>query len=119
MAVSVPEARTRRVRSWGDACRRLVAAAIVMFPFYGQPSEAEDGASLKNHILGLGTCPPWNPQSVEICRYSVDKVMSSLAPRLDAGPTGNTCLSTRAPVLRLSNSRQPNLPTSSDLKTGW
>ncbi len=86
MAVSVPEARTRRVRSWGDACRRLVAAAIVMFPFYGQPSEAEDGASLKNHILGLGTCPPWNPQSVEICRYSVDKVMSSLAPRLDAGP---------------------------------
>ncbi|GAB4512707.1 MAG: hypothetical protein Tsb0019_09610 [Roseibium sp.] len=39
-----------------------------------------------NHILAIGNCPPWHPQSVEVCKHSLDKVMSALAPRLDAGP---------------------------------
>lgn len=85
MAGSAPEARTRRAPSWRTARRFFTAVALLTLPYCG-PLSADDGVLLKNHILGLGTCPPWNPQSVEICRHSVDKVMTALAPRLDVGP---------------------------------
>ncbi|PVB63771.1 hypothetical protein DCO57_01300 [Labrenzia sp. 011] len=41
---------------------------------------------MENHILGIGNCPPWNPQSLEVCKHSLEKVVTSLAPRVDAGP---------------------------------
>ena len=85
MAGTSPEATQKRPRSWGIARRLLVVAGFLTVPLCGL-SAADDGVSLKNHLLALGTCPPWNPQSVEICRYSVDKVMTALAPRLDVGP---------------------------------
>ena len=85
MAESAPEARTRSPSLRGIARRLMMVAGFLMVPLCG-PLAADEGVSLKNHILGLGTCPPWNPQSVEICRYSVDKVMTTLAPRLDVGP---------------------------------
>ena len=86
MAKSAPGTRMHRVRSWGAARCLVAAAGFLTLPFYASPSAADDPPPLRNNILALGTCPPWNPQSVEICRHSVDKVMTSLAPRLDAGP---------------------------------
>ncbi|MHA7773138.1 hypothetical protein [Roseibium sp. M-1] len=78
----------------GPRRRKLAAVAGPMSLAIGlaalsiglNPAGAEETGALKNTILGLGNCPPWNPQSVEVCRHSVEKVMTALAPRIDAGP---------------------------------
>jgi hypothetical protein len=61
----------------------VLLAALAVYPAAGQ---AQLSGSRQNHILAIGTCPPWNAQSLEVCRHSLMEVMSSLAPRLDAGP---------------------------------
>lgn len=51
-----------------------------------QPLMAGPALPTHNHVLAIGTCPPWKAQSVEVCLHSLEKVMAALAPRVDAGP---------------------------------
>ncbi len=80
-----------RKSAWFDRprCKKarasLIVCAAAVFALAAGANAQED-TGLKNHILGIGNCPPWNPQSPEICRNSLDKVVSALGPRLDAGP---------------------------------
>ncbi|WP_269582515.1 hypothetical protein [Roseibium sp. Sym1] len=49
-------------------------------------ASAQETLPSQNHLLAIGNCPPWKAQSVEVCKNSLEKVMKSLAPRLDSGP---------------------------------
>lgn len=77
---------SRTFRSWTRAVRAVsvLLLAPLVLPLSG--AGAQEGHPTQNHLLAIGNCPPWKAQSVEVCRNSLDKVMSSLAPRLDAGP---------------------------------
>ncbi|TYC63648.1 hypothetical protein FMN50_02730 [Rhodobacterales bacterium] len=59
---------------------------FVNFAAASLPVSAAEPLNLRNHFLGIGNCPPWHPQSVEICRHSLEKVVSALAPRIGTGP---------------------------------
>jgi len=72
--------------SWSNVVTAVVAGALCLWPFWNIPVRAQDSGPMENTVLAIGNCPPWNAQSVEVCKNSLDKVMSSLAPRLDAGP---------------------------------
>lgn len=37
---------------------------------------------LENHLLGIGICPPWKPQSPDVCARGVNGVVSGLVGRL-------------------------------------
>lgn len=63
-----------------------LAAALFALFFGSAPAITGEPKPLRNTVVGLGNCPPWNPQSVEVCRHSVEKVMTALAARIDAGP---------------------------------
>ncbi|KZM50410.1 hypothetical protein OA90_10160 [Labrenzia sp. OB1] len=60
-----------------------MALAATLWSF---PAPAQESPRLENHVLGIGNCPVWNPQSLEICQNSLEKVVTSMAPRIDAGP---------------------------------
>ena len=64
----------------------LSILTVLMVPVSGPHAVAQSTHRLQNHILGIGNCPPWKPQSVEVCKHSLEKVISALAPRVDAGP---------------------------------
>jgi hypothetical protein len=64
----------------------LLAVSFLASCISPQAALAEDPRALKNTVVGLGNCPPWTPQSVEVCLHSVEKVMTALSPRIDAGP---------------------------------
>lgn len=49
-------------------------------------ARAQTDPGLNNHVLGIGNCPPWNAQALEVCYNSLDRVVEALSPRLDAGP---------------------------------
>ena len=63
-----------------------IICAITTFSFFPYNADAQEKPSLNNHILGIGSCPPWNAQSPEVCYNSLEKVLAALGPRLDAGP---------------------------------
>ncbi|MES0879132.1 hypothetical protein [Roseibium sp. SCP14] len=71
-------------------CTRLAGFLLILgtlvVPTAGPEAVAQVSHRLQNHILGIGNCPPWNPQSVEVCKHSIEKVVAALAPRVDAGP---------------------------------
>lgn len=80
---------------WNDAqsrqlCGKGIGASVLAGVLSGfvfvSAATAQQETGLQNHILGIGNCPPWNPQSPEVCLNSLDKVVSALGPRLDAGP---------------------------------
>ncbi|MTI05336.1 hypothetical protein E1180_07390 [Roseibium denhamense] len=50
---------------------------------------AADGEVLENHVLGIGVCPPWNPQTGEVCEHSTVTVADAISERLQVGD-GNT-----------------------------
>jgi len=84
-------AKFTRNRQQGQPLRAkagaLSLAVALLALFYGpDPAITGEPRALRNTIVGLGNCPPWNPQSVEVCRHSVEKVMTALAARIDAGP---------------------------------
>lgn len=62
----------------------LLASGLLAFAMLASPALARP--PLKNNLLAIGNCPPWNPQSVEVCKHSLEKVVSALSPRIDAGP---------------------------------
>lgn len=74
--------RTLR-RSFG-----ALALAALLLPClaYGPNVRAQETPGLNNHVLGIGNCPPWNAQALEVCYNSLERVMEALSPRLDAGP---------------------------------
>jgi hypothetical protein len=79
---------TKRRTSRAQAVAFLAALSTALpasLAFFGAVL-ADDAAPKRNHVLAIGNCPPWHPQSVEVCKHSLDKVTSALAPRLDAGP---------------------------------
>ncbi|MES0808489.1 hypothetical protein ABLO27_03325 [Roseibium sp. SCPC15] len=78
-------------RTWKGQLQARIASALFALGFLSfAPAvltvEAQGSGGLQNHILGIGNCPPWNPQSIEVCKHSLEKVVSALAPRVDAGP---------------------------------
>ena len=64
------------------AATALVLVIALLLPDAG----AQEHQGLRNHFLGIGNCPPWHPQAVEVCKHSLEKVAAALAPRIDAGP---------------------------------
>ncbi|MEM8704436.1 MAG: hypothetical protein AAGF82_21655 [Pseudomonadota bacterium] len=65
----------------------LVVACLVLSGFSGDNrARAQSKPGLKNHVLGIGNCPPWNAQALEVCYNSLDRVVEALSPRLEAGP---------------------------------
>ncbi|POF29032.1 hypothetical protein [Roseibium marinum] len=86
MSANAQWTRTQVARWQGQRFRVIAFAglmvAALLWPF---SPLAQETAHLENHILGIGNCPVWNPQSLEICRHSLEKVVTSLAPRVDAG----------------------------------
>lgn len=70
---------------------RAVAALAFFFCVLGpatvaaQGTEAAEGAK-QNVIVGIGVCPPWHPQSVEVCHHSVNTVINAFTGRLGLGP---------------------------------
>jgi hypothetical protein len=64
----------------------MTAIALIALPQLLPTADAQDTTRLQNHILGIGNCPLWNPQSGEVCKHSLEKVVEALAPRVDAGP---------------------------------
>lgn len=82
---------TRRISTrLAKLCSRrlcvLPAAGLVAAALCPSPAVSQENRSLENHILGIGNCPPWNPQSPEVCKHSLEKVVKFLAPRLDTEP---------------------------------
>lgn len=76
---------------WLRALRRSLGAAVfaglsVSFAAGHGDAHAQTDTGLKNHVLGIGNCPPWNAQALEVCYNSLDRVVEALSPRLDAGP---------------------------------
>ena len=77
---------SRTLRSWATAIGvavKLAATALVLMPV---SAASQESGSMQNHVLAIGTCPPWHVPSVEVCMNSLKKVLSALSPRLDAGP---------------------------------
>lgn len=64
----------------------LAAVALVASPQLVPSAGAQEASQLQNHVLGIGNCPMWHPQSVEVCKHSLEKVVAALAPRIGAGP---------------------------------
>jgi len=62
----------------------LLASGMLAVSVLASPAPAQD--PLTNHLLAIGNCPPWNPQSVEVCKHSLEKVVSTLSPRIGTGP---------------------------------
>lgn len=62
---------------------KLATTALLFGPVQ---AVAQDSGAMQNHVLAIGTCPPWHVPSVEVCMNSLKKVLSALSPRLDAGP---------------------------------
>lgn len=116
----IAEARTRCPRAAG-ACSWLVATVfagvLTALPITPSPAAAQETTVSQNTILAIGNCPPWNAQSVEVCKNSLDKVMSSLAPRLDAGPDNRHLLvneGASAAALKLKATELANKLTAED-----
>ncbi|WP_299814240.1 hypothetical protein [uncultured Roseibium sp.] len=87
MSGKVQSARTQFARWHGDRFRAFRFAALVLAAtLWSFSSPAQETPRLETHVLGIGNCPVWNPQSLEICRNSLEKVVTALAPRIDAGP---------------------------------
>ncbi|MEM5584278.1 hypothetical protein WNZ15_17575 [Roseibium sp. AS2] len=82
--------RTRASRRAALLAPLPVMLAMLVTP--PVPAQAQDQPSSQNHVLAIGICPPWHTQSVEVCRHSLEKVMTSLAPRLDADPANRHVL---------------------------
>lgn len=64
----------------------MLALSFLTLPAIPFPATAEQPRELKNNFLGIASCPPWHPQSVEICRHSLEKVATALSPRIESGP---------------------------------
>ncbi len=64
----------------------LAVIGSLAFPAASQEQPTADHSATQNHILGISTCPPWNPQSPEVCKHSLEEVITALAPRIGAGP---------------------------------
>ncbi len=86
MPISTYRNRTPLAKLWLASCAVLTGVFTAAILHMHAPARAEETADLKNHILAIGDCPPWKPQSVEVCRHSIEKVMATLAPRLTARP---------------------------------
>jgi len=76
---------------WLRTLRRSLGAVVVaclaaFFFATGDAARAQTNPGLKNHVLGIGNCPPWNAQALEVCYNSLDRVVEAISPRLDAGP---------------------------------
>ncbi|WP_298957751.1 hypothetical protein [uncultured Roseibium sp.] len=109
-------------------CAVVLASGSTVVASAQETGNAEN-QGVQNHILGIGICPPWNPQSPEMCKNSLDKVISALAPRLDASPgrthllvnEGASASALKLKATELSNNLGPddrliiyaNLPLSS------
>lgn len=62
---------------------KLRAALALAFWLVVQPLSAFATPEIQQtSLLGIGICPPWHPQSGEICKHSTKTVMSALATRL-------------------------------------
>jgi len=85
---------TRSAHRMPARLRMLCSAAFGVFALTGallgaaplSDASAQEEKALRNHIVGIGNCPPWHPQALEVCRNSLEKVVAALGPRLDAGP---------------------------------
>jgi len=86
MAAKAKDRRTCPSRARVVAFLALLCAALPAGLAATGAVLAGDLPAKRNHVLAIGNCPPWHPQSVEVCKHSLDKVMSALAPRIDAGP---------------------------------
>jgi|GEM_PF-1302776 len=85
-------------------------------------------------LLGIGNCPPWLPQSVEVCRNSIDTVIGAFTERLALPPAavrrmlneGASASSLKKTVQELANTLGPedrliiyaNLPSAGLGPTG-
>lgn len=77
----------RCLRAWRRSLGAVAVALLALSCLAGNDeARAQTGAGLKNHVLGIGNCPPWNAQALEVCYNSLDRVVEALSPRLDAGP---------------------------------
>ncbi|WP_299471299.1 hypothetical protein [uncultured Roseibium sp.] len=111
--------------SWTSAwhvrlCGKAIAAALLTGAVSASLPVAElraqDNQGLRNHILGIGNCPPWNPQAREVCYNSLERVVGALSPRLDAEPEavhllineGASASALKLKVTELANGLGPN-----------
>ncbi|WP_428642210.1 hypothetical protein [Roseibium sp.] len=78
--------RTPSKLRWLASCSGLFTLFLAVLFHSLAVARAGEAETFQNHVLAIGDCPPWNPQSVEICRHSIEKVVSAFAPRLEAGP---------------------------------
>jgi len=114
------EARTCSSRAkwpWSNSMTAVFAGVLAVFPYWNTATVAQDTAPMQNTILAIGNCPPWNAQSVEVCQHSLEKVMSSLAPRLDASLDYRHLLvneGARASALKLKATELANQLTPQD-----
>lgn len=78
---------TRASTAWIRSAAEILLFSLVALagsPFSAAAQQQPD--SLRNTFLGIASCPPWHPQSVEICKHSLEKVAISLSPRIGSGP---------------------------------
>ncbi|MDN3718983.1 hypothetical protein QW131_06580 [Roseibium salinum] len=105
-----------RIRTFLRSVCAVVAGGLGLAALSGTPAGTQEPVSLQNHILAIGSCPPWHPQSVEICRHSLQEVVSSLAPRVNAGPDkthllineGASAAALKRKATELANKLTPN-----------
>lgn len=89
--MNLPGNASMHTARWFCALRKSLGAVVlaclcVSCLACNDGAHAQTDAGLKNHVLGIGNCPPWNAQALEVCHNSLDRVVAALTPRLDAGP---------------------------------
>ncbi|MEP3429603.1 MAG: hypothetical protein ABJN98_13045 [Roseibium sp.] len=67
--------RLAKVCVLGLACGIVISAS------------AQEADQRQNTIVGIGVCPPWNAQSGEVCKYSVETVVGAFSDRLGIEPS--------------------------------
>ncbi|WP_420410813.1 hypothetical protein [Roseibium sp.] len=111
------------------SCLLVSAALLLPMP---KPASAQTPL-IENTLLGIGICPPWHPQSVEVCRNSVETVLDAFSARLDISAAGRRMMlnegasaaNLKKTVMELANTLGPsdrliiyaNLPSTSTDQT--
>ncbi|MEP5621095.1 MAG: hypothetical protein ABJP82_00785, partial [Hyphomicrobiales bacterium] len=80
---------TEKLKSGLDEiCARLLqGCALGLLCVSISAASAQDAGQRQNMIVGIGVCPPWNAQSGEVCKHSVETVVTSFSDRLDLDPS--------------------------------
>lgn len=75
-------ARLTQMTAAGPLLPRLAAIVTMALAVLG-PAPAAGAEIERTHLLAIGICPPWKPQSPDICVRGVDSMVSALSARLN------------------------------------